>query len=127
MRGKLGSFYTVTYACDPKNVSKARELIQRDLISMQKENVTPAELQQAKALLLRQIPLAESSEDSVAGGLLGSRSDRLAARRTASRGKAVLFDDRGSGSRRLSPSGSAGRVRTDHSGPGAAVSRSSPR
>jgi zinc protease len=37
---------------------------------MQKENVTPAELQQAKALLLRQIPLAESSEDGLAGGLL---------------------------------------------------------
>jgi zinc protease len=37
---------------------------------MQKENVTPAELQQAKALLLRQIPLSESSENSVAGGLL---------------------------------------------------------
>ncbi len=68
--GKTRSFYTVSYACDPKNVSKARDLIQRDLISMQKENVTPAELQQAKALLLRQIPLAESSEDSVAGGLL---------------------------------------------------------
>jgi zinc protease len=69
--GKARSFYTVTYACDPKNVSKARELIQRDLVSMQEENVTPAELQQAKALLLRQIPLAESSEDGVAGGLLG--------------------------------------------------------
>ena len=68
--GKTRTIYTVTYACDPKNVSKARDLIQRDLISMQKENVTPAELQQAKALLLRQIPLAESSEDGVAGGLL---------------------------------------------------------
>jgi len=67
---KTRTIYTVTYACDPKNVSKARELIQRDLISMQKENVTPAELQQAKALLLRQIPLTESSEDSVAGGML---------------------------------------------------------
>ena len=67
---KTRTIYTVTYACDPKNVSKARELIQRDLISMQKENVTPGELQQAKALLLRQIPLAESSEDGVAGGLL---------------------------------------------------------
>jgi zinc protease len=69
--GKTRTSYTVAYACDPKNVSKARELIQRDLISMQRENVTPAELQQAKALLLRQIPLAESSEDGVAGGLLG--------------------------------------------------------
>jgi zinc protease len=67
---KTRTIYTVTYACDPKNVSKARELIQRDLISMQTENVTPAELQQAKALLLRQIPLTESSEDGVAGGLL---------------------------------------------------------
>jgi zinc protease len=37
---------------------------------MQKYNVTPAELQQAKALLLRQIPLGESSEDALAGGML---------------------------------------------------------
>lgn len=68
---KTRTVYTVTYACDPKNVSKARELIQRDLLAMQKENVTEAELQQAKALLLRQIPLAESSEEGVARGLLG--------------------------------------------------------
>src|SRR5262249_19869094 len=67
---KTRATYNINYACDPKNVSKARELIQRDLDSMQKENVTPAELQQAKALLLRQLPLSESSEDSVAGGLL---------------------------------------------------------
>jgi zinc protease len=67
---KTRTIYTITYACDPKNVSKARELIQRDLVSMQKENVTPGELQQAKELLLRQIPLTESSEDSVPGGLL---------------------------------------------------------
>jgi len=62
--------YTVRYGCDPQNVSKARQLIERDLNSMQKENVTPAELQQAKALLLRQIPLGESSEDGLASGLL---------------------------------------------------------
>jgi zinc protease len=68
---KTRTVYTVNYGCDPQNVSKAKDLIVRDLITMQKENVTPAELQQAKALLLRQIPLAESSEDSVAGGLVG--------------------------------------------------------
>jgi zinc protease len=67
---KTRTMYTVSYACDSQNVSKARQLIERDLISMQKEVVTPAELQQAKALLLRQIPLAESSEDGVAQGLL---------------------------------------------------------
>jgi zinc protease len=68
---KTRTIYTVTYACDPKNVSKARALIRRDLAAMQQENVTDAELQQAKALLLRQIPLAESSESGLARGLLG--------------------------------------------------------
>jgi len=37
---------------------------------MQTADVTPQELQQAKALLLRQIPLRESSEEAVANGLL---------------------------------------------------------
>ena len=67
---KTRTVYGVNYASDPQNVSKARALVERDLIAMQKENVTPAELQQAKALLLRQIPLAESNEDAVAAGLL---------------------------------------------------------
>jgi zinc protease len=67
---KTRTVYAITYACDPANVSKARQLIERDLVSMQKENVTPSELQQAKALVLRQLPLGESSEDAVAGGLL---------------------------------------------------------
>jgi zinc protease len=64
------ALYSITYGCDPKNVSKARALVEQDLYDMQKTNVTPAELQQAKALLLRQIPLAESSEDAVAGGFI---------------------------------------------------------
>jgi zinc protease len=63
--------YSVVYGCNPENVSKARALIQRDLEQMRTQNVAPGELQQAKALLLRQIPLSESSEESVAGGILG--------------------------------------------------------
>jgi zinc protease len=63
--------YTVNYGCNPENVSKARALIQRDLDQMRTADVTAGELQQAKALLLRQIPLSESSESAVAGGLLG--------------------------------------------------------
>ncbi|HEY3938218.1 MAG TPA: pitrilysin family protein [Bryobacteraceae bacterium] len=63
--------YSIDYGCDPKNVSKARVMVEEELIDMQKNDVTPAELQQAKALLLRQIPLGESSEDAVAGGLIG--------------------------------------------------------
>jgi zinc protease len=68
--GRTRSVYTVTYGSDPENVTKARDLIVRDLRAMQTENVTPQELHQAKALLLRQIPLRESSEEAVAGGLL---------------------------------------------------------
>ncbi len=62
--------YSIDYGCDPKNVSKARAMVEQELVDMQKNNVTPTELQQAKALLLRQIPLAESSEDAVAGGFI---------------------------------------------------------
>ena len=67
---KTRTVYAITFASDPQNVSKARALAMHDLVTMQNENVTPAELEQAKALLLRQIPLAESSEDAVATGLL---------------------------------------------------------
>jgi zinc protease len=68
--GESRAIYTIDYGCDPQNVSKARAMVQDELVSMQKTNVTPAELQQAKALLLRQIPLAESSEDAIASGLI---------------------------------------------------------
>jgi zinc protease len=68
--GETRSTYSIDYGCDPKNVSKARVMVEQELYDMQKANVTPAELQQAKALLLRQIPLAESSEDAVAGGFI---------------------------------------------------------
>jgi zinc protease len=68
---KTRASYSVNYGCDPPNVSKARALIVRDLDQMRTQDVSDAELQQAKALLLRQIPLSESSEDAVAGGLLG--------------------------------------------------------
>lgn len=69
--GRTRTAFTVSYACDPVNVSKARALVERDLRDMQTSPPTAEELQQAKALILRQIPLAESSETSIAGGLLG--------------------------------------------------------
>jgi zinc protease len=62
--------YTVSYGCDPDKVSKARALVERDLKQMSTEAVSDSELHQAKALLLRQIPLSESSEEGVAGGML---------------------------------------------------------
>jgi zinc protease len=62
--------YSVTYGCDPENVSKARLLVEQELAAMRTTDVTPAELQQAKALLLRQITMSESSEDAVADGFV---------------------------------------------------------
>ena len=75
--GKTRSTYSVSYGCDPPNVSKARALIQRDLRAMQTSNVSPGELQQAKAILLRQLPLQEASEDEVADGLASRATQDL--------------------------------------------------
>ena len=68
--GETRANYSLTYGCDPDNVSKARVMAEGELRAMAEFEVTPAELQQAKALLLRQIPLAEASEDAVAGGMI---------------------------------------------------------
>ena len=57
-------------AAIPSNVSKARALIERDLDQMRTQDVSAGELHQAKALLLREIVLNESSEEAVARGLL---------------------------------------------------------
>jgi zinc protease len=68
--GQTRSIYSINYACDPPNVDKARAIIVSNLKAMQDRDVTPEELQQAKGLLLREIPLSESSEDRVAEGWL---------------------------------------------------------
>jgi zinc protease len=68
---KTRASYAVTYGCEPTNVSKARALIERDLDQMRTRDVSDEELHQAKALILRQIVLNESSEEAVAHGLLG--------------------------------------------------------
>ncbi len=67
---KTRSVFAVSYACDPPNVAKARALVERDLRDMQTKPVSSTELQQAKVLLLRSIPLNESSIHGIAGGLL---------------------------------------------------------
>jgi zinc protease len=67
---KTRSVFAVSYACDPPNVTKARALVERNLRLMQTKPVTTGELQQAKILLLRNIPLSESSIHGIASGLL---------------------------------------------------------
>ncbi len=67
---KTRATYTVDYGSDPANVSKARALVERDLDRMRTEPVSPDELTLAKSLLLRQLTLSESSEETVAAVLL---------------------------------------------------------
>jgi zinc protease len=62
--------FEVVYACDPPNVAKARGIVEQDLRDMQTSPVTPDELGQAKTILVREIPLSESSTHGIAGKLL---------------------------------------------------------
>ena len=71
--GLTRGVYEVSYACDPPNVSKARAIVVNNLKDMCRKKVSSRELRQARVLLLREIPLSESSVDRVAGGWL-SRS-----------------------------------------------------
>jgi zinc protease len=71
--GRTRGIYEVSYGCDPPNVSKAHSIVARDLRDMQTAPPSAHELEEAKALLLREIPLSESSVDTIAGGML-SRS-----------------------------------------------------
>lgn len=68
--GKSRSVYVVQYACDPPNVGKVHVSVGREIEKMRQAPVTAAELQRAKAMLLRQIPLAEASTGAIAQGLL---------------------------------------------------------
>lgn len=68
--GRTRGVYEVRYGCDPPNVSKAHNIVARDLGEMQKDPVSAHELEEAKALLLREIPLSESSVDTIAGGMI---------------------------------------------------------
>lgn len=67
---KNRSFFGIVYACDPANVSKARSIIERDLMMMATSKVTQGELLQVKALLMRRIPLSEASVEDIAARLL---------------------------------------------------------
>ena len=75
--GQTRAIYMVNYACDPQNVSRARDIVEQNLKRMHTAPVTPQELHQAKALLLREIPLSEASVDNIAQGLIYRASHEL--------------------------------------------------
>jgi zinc protease len=68
--GLSRGIYQVNYACDPPKVAQARAMIVSDLKEMRTNDVSPRELDQAKILLLREIPLSEASVDGIAHGWL---------------------------------------------------------
>jgi zinc protease len=68
--GRTRSAFSVFYGCNPQNVSKARTIIGRDLNTVRRVPVSPVELQQAKTLLIQEIPLARESVDDMAEQLL---------------------------------------------------------
>jgi zinc protease len=75
--GKTRSLFGVAYACDPPNVSKARSIVESDLRAMQARPVTDEELRQAKALLIRQVPLSRSGLENITSTLLSLAVDDL--------------------------------------------------
>ncbi len=64
------ALYAIEYACDPDNVAKVQGIVEHNLMEMQSQKVNPDELRQAKLMLLRRIPLSESSLPSIAMGLI---------------------------------------------------------
>jgi zinc protease len=67
--GRTRGLYFVAYGSDPANVSKATAMVVQELATMQTAAVPADELRLAKAILLRSIPLAESSMNRIARGL----------------------------------------------------------
>ncbi len=68
--GLTRGVYYVQYACDPENVSKVQASVAREIAEMQKAPLSDDELQRAKAMLLRRIPLAEASVNAIARGFI---------------------------------------------------------
>jgi zinc protease len=67
--GRTRSAYLVRFASDPQNVAKAADAVAQEMRAMQTVPVGSDELGRAKALLLREVPLHESSIDEIAQGL----------------------------------------------------------
>jgi len=64
--GKTRSIYTISYACDPKNVVKAANIVSHELTDLQTTPISGDELTRAKAYLLRQLPLREANIEDIA-------------------------------------------------------------
>ena len=75
--GRTRSAYLIDYACDPDKVTRAAAIAVQDIRNMQATPVSASELQRAKAILLRQMPLAESSVNEIVRALAERRDLNL--------------------------------------------------
>lgn len=64
--GRTRSAWIIDYACDPDKVKRAAQIAAFDAKKMQTTLVGDPELDRAKAILLRDMPLAESSVNDIA-------------------------------------------------------------
>jgi zinc protease len=64
------STYTVSFGSDPDKVAAASAIVVQDLKQMQQAPVSDSDLRRAKGILLRQIPLGESSFGAIGNQLL---------------------------------------------------------
>lgn len=71
--GRTRSVYLLEYACDPDKVTRAARIAAQDIRSMQQTPVSAEELARAKAILIRQMPLKESSVNGIARALADRR------------------------------------------------------
>jgi zinc protease len=75
--GRTRSAWIINYACDPDKVTRAAEIVAEDARKMQTVPVGDAELDRAKAILLRQMPLEESSVNDIARAFAARRELNL--------------------------------------------------
>jgi zinc protease len=75
--GRTRSAWLINYASDPDKVKRAAEIAAEDARKMQTTLVGEAELNRAKAILLRAMPLEESSVNDIARGFAGRRELNL--------------------------------------------------
>jgi zinc protease len=64
------ALYAIHYGCNPDNVAKARGIVVNNLHKMMSQPVEPDELRQAQAMLLKEIPLSESSLGRISQSLI---------------------------------------------------------
>jgi len=64
--GRTRSAFLIDYACDPDKVGRAAQMAASDVKKMQDAPVPDAELDRAKAVLIREMPLEEASVNEIA-------------------------------------------------------------